>query len=363
VPSGRPRRLALALLAVTAAVALAGCGRLGAAAEPAGSSTFDPLTVRIPPSPIDAATPPEPGLLRIAGAPSLAMGLVRVAGAEGQFAREGIGVRLVGADDAAAAAALVAAGETDLAVLPTEQALALGEAGADVRIILLLTSSKTEDAIVAAADAGIEDPAALAGRRVAYRAGAGGELVLRDALAEAGLGMGDVEAIAVDGADPAAMLARGDADAAVVSGPEARRAIEGDSGLVLVRAAGERPGLVSEVLVARTDVAEARPGQLLALVRAWQDIYLIDRDEPERIGARVGTIQGADPQEALRALEGTAIYDVPQNAVELFPGGEYHDAVIGRVAELAAAAGWIAPLADPQALIDGVYAQTVATAS
>lgn len=364
MPTGRPRRLALALLAVAAATALAGCGRLGAAAEPAGSSTFDPLTVRIPPSPIDAATPPEPGLLRVAGAPSLAMGLVRVAGAEGQFAREGIGVRLIGADDAAAAAALVGAGEADLAVLPTAQALALAEAGADVRIILLLTSSETEDAIVAGPDAGIEDPEGLAGRRVAYAPGGDGELVLRDALAEAGLGMADVEAVPVGaGADPAAAIARGDADAAVVSGPQARSSLADGSGLVLVRAAGERPGLVSEVLVARGDIAEARPGQMLALVRAWQDIYLIDRDEPERIGARVGTIQGADPAEALRALEGTAIYDVPQNAVELFPGGEYHDAVIGLVAALAAEAGRIAPLADPQALIDGVFAQTVASAS
>ena len=59
------------------------------------------LTVTIPPSPIDPGTPPEPGLLRITGTPSLGLGLLRVAGAEGQFAREGIGARFVPADDEA----------------------------------------------------------------------------------------------------------------------------------------------------------------------------------------------------------------------------------------------------------------------
>ena len=363
MPLGRPRRLALALLALVAAAALAGCGRLGEAAEPAGSSTFDPLTVRIPQSPIDPATPPESGLLRIAGAPSLGMGLLRVAGAEGQFAREGIGVRFVDAADAAAAGDLIVAGEADLAVVTTEQALALAETVADVRIILLLTASKTEDVIVASSEAGIGDPAGLAGRRVAYAPGGGGELLLRDALARAGLGMADIVPVALEASDPAAAVAAGAADAAVVSGAQARRALADDDGLELVGAAGERPGLISEVLVVRTGVAQVRPGQMLALVRAWQDVYLIDRDEPERIGARVGTIQGTDPAEALLALEGSAIYDVPQNAVELFPGGEYHDAVIEAVAILAAEAGWIAPLADPEAMIDGVFAQTVATAS
>jgi hypothetical protein len=37
--------------------------------------------------------------------------------------------------------------------------------------------------------------------------------------------------------------------------------------------------------------------------------------------------------------------------------------VIGLVAALAAEAGWITPSDDPAALIDGVFAQTVATAS
>ncbi|MFM9125527.1 MAG: hypothetical protein ACKOSO_10410, partial [Actinomycetota bacterium] len=106
-----------------------------------------------------------------------------------------------------------------------------------------------------------------------------------------------------------------------------------------------------------------RRGQMLAVVRAWLDVYLLDRDDPERIGARVGTIQGGDPADVLLALEGTSLYDVPQNAVELFPGGEYRDTVAGLVAGLAAEAGWIAPAADPGALIDGVFAQTVATAS
>ena len=363
MPFGRPRRRALLLGACALAVALlaAGCGRLGEAAAPPGTTTFDPLTVTIPPSPIDPGTPPEPGLLRITGTPSLGLGLLRVAGAEGQFAREGIGARFVPADDEADVAAALADGAADLAVVSTEQALILAEDGVPVRIILLLTSSKTEDVILAAE--GVEEPPDLAGRRIAYQPGGDGELVLRDALAEAGLTMDDVEAIPVDGIDPGMPLVRGDVDAAVVTGPQARLAQAVAPGLVLVRAAGERPGLVSRALVAREDAIAQRPGQMLAVVRAWQDVYLLDRDDPERIGARVGTIQGTDPEDALAALEGTSLYDVPQNAVELFPGGEYHDAVVGLVAGLAAEAGWIAPAAEPAALIDGVFAQTVATAS
>lgn len=363
MPSGRPRRraLLLAVCALAVAALATGCGRLGEATAPPGTSTFDPLTVTIPPSSLDPATPPEPGLLRITGTPSLGLGLLRVAGAEGQFAREGIGARFLPADDDTDVADALRRGDADLAVVSTEQALALAEAGIPVRIILLLTSSKTEDVILAAE--GIGEAADLAGRRVAYQPGGDGELVLRDALAEVGLSMDDVEGVPVDGVDPGMPLVRGDVDAAVLTGPQARLATAVAPELARVRAAGERPGLVSRVLVARADAVAERPGQMLAVVRAWQDVYRLDRDEPERIGARVGTIQGGDPEDALLALEGTSIYDVPQNAVELFPGGEYRDAVVGLVAGLAVEAGWIAPPADPAGLIDGVFAQTVATAS
>ena len=350
-----------ALAAAALALVLSACGGSGQAGPvTTGASTFDPLTVRIEPSSLDAATPPEPGVLRVTGTPSLGFGLLRVAGAERLFAAQGLAAAFAEAPDEATVARRLSRGTAHAAVVSTEQALQLAERDMPIRIVLLLTSSNADDVILARD--GIEDPAGLVGLRVAYLPGGDGELLLRGALAQAGLGMDAIVPVPVSGGDPAELLAAGAAEAAVLSGEQARQAQEADATLAIAFAAGLQPGLVSRVVVVREEIAAERPGQLLALVRAWEEIYLLDRADPVVIGGRAGAIQGVDPAVAVRALEGTALYDVPQNAVELLPGGEYHDAVIGLVAELSAEAGWIAGTVDPQGLIDALFAQTAATA-
>ena len=58
------------------------------------------------------------------------------------------------------------------------------------------------------------------------------------------------------------------------------------------------------------------------------------------MAARMAPMLGMPAEDVLTMLEATAIYDVPANAVELFPGGEYHDTTLAAVAAHAREAGW-----------------------
>ncbi len=352
---GKPGLTLIAVLC--AAVLVAACGSAGDA-QPLQPTTFDPLTVSIAPSPLDADTPPEAGVLRLAGVPSVAMGLVRAAGAYGVYGQEGVALRI---DDGLSSPQIdeaLRSGALDGAVVTTDQALALREAGVPIRVVLLLTSSTTDDVVVARED--VEEIAGLAGRRVAYSPAGDAELVLRSALARDGVVPAAVTRV-VDLA-PAAALAAGRVDGAVLTGNEAAAAIAADPGLRVLYAAGERPGLVSNVLVVRDAIAEERPGQLLGLVRAWQDVYRIDREDPEAVAATIAELFGTSQEDVLTALEGTAIYDVPANGVELLPGGQYHDTTVADVARFAREAGKLRGTTTADQLIDPVFAQTVASA-
>lgn len=346
-----PVLVAIALVALVASA----CGRLADAQAP--PTTFDPLTVTIPPPAIDAATPPEPGVLRLTGRDGIASGLLRAAGSTGLFAREGVSVRFApAATDAEVESALID-GSVDGAVVPTWEALDLAEQDVPIHVVLLLTSSNTDDVILARS--GIDGVSGLAGQRLAFAAG-GDELVVREALGREGVVPAAVERIETP--EPAALLARGDVDAAVVDAVDAARLQAGDDGFVVLYAAGERPGLISHALVVRDAVTASRPGQLLAIVRAWQDVYVLDRDDPPAMAARMAPMLGAPAEEVLTTLEATALYDVPANAVELFPGGEYHDTTVAAVAAHAREAGWNRGAVTAAELIDPVFAQAVATA-
>ena len=135
-----------------------------------------------------------------------------------------------------------------------------------------------------------------------------------------------------------------------------------DSTIAPIATAGDQPGLLSRVLVVRDETVQTRPGQLLAFVRAWQDLYLYERDNPDVIAAGVAAMRHAPVEDVTAELGGIALYDVSANAVNLLPGGEYFDRTLTQIDAAASAAGWLDAPVDVQPLIDGAVAQAVASA-
>lgn len=349
---GRARRAALAVGALLAC-GLAACGGTSAGRT---EVTVDPLTVTVPVSTIPADTPVEPGVFRLAGRPSTTYDLVRAGAGLGLFSKERLAVRMrdVPSDDAAGAA--LRAGTADGAVLPVDAALSLAASGVRVRLVLLLTTTTSAERIVARA--GVDDVNGLAGARIAYERGRDGELLVRGALAAADVPATGVDFLASD--DPGGLVLDGAADAAAVGSDRADELIAADPTIHVIASAGDQPGLLARALVVRDDVATRLPGQVLAFVRAWQDVYLAERDDPQAMAGSIAlrTHQSADAVAA--SLAGLGLYDVPANAVELLPGGEFYDRTVRAIGDAATASGRLDGPVDETALLDGAFAQAVA---
>ena len=344
----------MAMAVATSAALLAACG--GGAS---GKTEFepDPLTQTVPASSIPADTPPEPGVFRLVGEPSLTYDLVRAGAGHGFFSQEGLAVRILDTDSGAAAGGALRAGTADGAVVAADEALALAAGGQRLRIVLLLTSLTVAEQLVARE--GIDDVAGLAGARIAFAPGSDGELLVRGALASADVPAAGVSLVPAP--DPGRLLLDGAADAATVDAARAAELVTAYPALQPIATAGDQPGLLSRVLVVRDDVAAAKPGQVLAFVRAWQDLYLYERDDPEVATADLAMRTRQPVADAAAALAGISLYDVPANAVELFPGGEFYDRTMRAIGAASTAAGRLDHPVDEVALLDGAFAQTVAT--
>lgn len=340
------------------AVLLAGCGSSERRATNAAS--IDPLTATVPASTIPADTPVEPGIFRLTGQSSLELDLVRSSGALGFVGREGLSMRIRAAASEDDVLAALRSGAADAAVVSSDQALILAAKGAPIRIVLLLTAVTSGEAILAQPDVG--DVAGLVGRRVTYAAGTDGELLLRGMLTANDVPVTDVELVRSGGRSPGGMLLAGTVDAAVERGPEAAAVVAADDSITPIATAGDQPGLLSRVLVVREETAVARPGQVLAFIRAWQDLYLFERDRTDVVAAGIAAMQDVSLEEATLELEGIALYDISANAVDLLPGGAYYDETLTQIDAAATAAGWLPAPVDARALIDGAFAQTVASA-
>jgi NitT/TauT family transport system substrate-binding protein len=142
----------------------------------------------------------------------------------------------------------------------------------------------------------------------------------------------------------------------------AAEAVATDPELTPIATAGDEPGLLSRVLVVREETARSRPGQVLAFIRVWQDVYTFERDNPDLVAAGIAARGDVPIEDVAADLAGNALYDVPANAVDLLPGGEYYDQTLREIDAAATAAGWLAAPVDPRALIDGAFAQVVASA-
>ncbi len=354
--------LGIVLLTVLA-VATRGWGGWGEGGATVDAEPVEPI-VSVPPETIDGATPPETGVLRLGVTSTPGTALLRFGVREGLFAAEGLSVRLVGARDEAAIATALADGELDGAAVATEAAVAMRARGLDVRVILLLDQSTTADVILARSD--IDQPARLVGQRVAYVPGSRGELLLRAALHEVGVGMDAIEGVAVVGEEPAALLERGVVDAAALSGPDVTRLLEspteGAPEVGIAFASGDAPGVLAEVLVVREEVIADGPGQLLALVRGWSAGVELERDIDDELRhvALLDLLDGDQADNAAR-LEGTIFYDLAANAVDLLPGGRYYDVTVGRASEIALETGTIDEPVEPDVLLDGGFARAVAS--
>lgn len=189
--------------------------------------------------------------------------------------------------------------------------------GVDVQAFLLLDASFEADAILAPKDiTAIKD---LKGKQVAFEAGSTSELLLSYALDEAGMSMEDVEPVLMAASDAGAALIADRVNVAVTYEPYISAALRDQSDYGVLYTAAEKPGLISDVMIAKREFIKENPDVFRALALAWDDAIKFLREKPEEGGKIIADAVGSPMDEFQVAFEGVQVFDLAENK-EQFEG-------------------------------------------
>ncbi len=297
-------------------------------------------------------TTPEPGPVKIALEPWLGYGQWAVAQDKGFFAKEGLkNVTLVNFDEDKDLNAAMAGGKVDAACVSTNTAMAMVSAGLPVKAVLLMDFSNTADAILAPSS--ITSIAQLKGKQVAYEEGSTSDVLLHYALAQAGMTMSDVTKVPMPADSAGSAMLAGRVPVAVTYEPYISAALAAGKGYHRLFTAGVNPGLISDVLIVSDKMIKEHPGQILALVRSWQDAVTYYNANTADGRAIIAKSVGSDLASLNTAFDGVTYYTVP--AARAAFNGSFRDKTFGDVLKAATQAGLVTKPVTPAQVLDADF--------
>jgi NitT/TauT family transport system substrate-binding protein len=328
--------LSAALLIVCLAVAVSACGSDNKSGSSGGSSSSASIPAK-----------PESGKFRMGIEPWLGYGPWRIAEKQGIFKQNGLNVEITNFDTDDQINAAFAANKLDGTNIATHTALRFAASGLPIKIVLLEDQSTKADAIVSGPN--INSIADLKGKKVAFEEGTTSDILLSYALAQNGMSKKDIKPVPIPAANAGAAFIAGKVDVAVTYEPYLTTALKQNKGAKLLYTAGKQPGLVGDVFVVSDETINKRPGQLLALIKTWdQAVKAYNADKPAG-QAIIEQAVGSKPGELKTAFDGVVFYDLAQNKSELH--GAYVSKTIEDVKKAASDAGLLDGQVNPKDII------------
>jgi NitT/TauT family transport system substrate-binding protein len=251
--------------------------------------------------------------LRIGYLTWVGLGPLFVAKEKGLFAKEGIEVELINMAIHEAMYAGLFAGQIDMMDATVDDMLPNYDPEQPYACVFTLTESLGADGIVASND--IQSIADLEGKTVAFAERTVSQFYLNVLLKDAGLSEADIEHVEMSADDAGNAFLMQEVDAAVSWEPWLTQGKEAAHGHLLADTS-ERPGLVADCLVTRTEVLDHRLAEFKALARAWDaalDYVEAHPDESNEIMARNVGGWLEDPAVFAETLRGVQFYDSARN--------------------------------------------------
>ncbi len=300
---------------------------------------------------------PEAGAIKMGLNPWLGYGQWHLAAKKELFKAQGLeSVELVNFTTDADLNAALASGQLQCGNIATHTAMNFMAAGLPIKIVLLLDVSTTADAMVS--DGSITDVKGLKGMQVALEEGTTSDILLNYALAQNGMTIADVQKVPMPAADAGSALIAGKVPVAVTYEPYLTLAAQQNPKVKTIYTAGENPGLISDVLVVTDEFLKSKPGQIVALVKAWG--AAVDDYRKDTPGGRaiISEAVGAKPDELTTAFDGVTYYSLAENKAEL--AGNFKDKVIPSVHTAARAANILQADVDLTQAIDARFVDAAA---
>ena len=290
--------------------------------------------------------------VRIGTQPWIGYGPWWIAQDQGLFEKYGLDVELVDFLEDKEVNAAFASGDMNAANLATHTAIKLYSAGLGLKLVLLEDVSTSADAILAGE--GITSIAELKGQSVAYEEGTTSDLLLNYALSQSGMSLADITPVPMPASDAGTTLLTGNVPAAVTYEPYISEVLKQDSKVSVLYEAGERPGLISDVLVVNEAWAQKNPETVRSLLKVWDEALAFYNQNPGQGQAIIAKAVGSAPEDLVTAFEGVQFYSAAENKTALT--GEFLT-TIQDVAEVSRSIGLFETLPDLANLVDASYNQ------
>ena len=305
----------------------------------------------------DIPTSPEAGAIKMAIEPWLGYGQWQIAAKKGHFKTNGLdSVEIVNFTTDADLNAALAAGQVQCGNIATHTAMAFAAAGLPIKIVMLLDVSMTADAMLT--DGSVASVKDLKGKQVAYEEGTTSDILLNYALSKNGMTIADIQRVPMPAADAGSALIAGKVPVAVTYEPYISIARGQNKDIKLLFTAGEDPGLISDVFVVSEAALKARPGQIAALLRAWNDAVAFYGQNVKEGQAIISESVGAKPEELETGFAGVKFYSLAENKAQL--QGDFAKKTIVDVEQAAIKAGILSGPVDTSGLIDPRFVDAAA---
>ena len=151
------------------------------------------------------------------------------------------------------------------------------------------------------------------------------------------MSIADVQLVPMPASDAGSALIAGRVPVAVTYEPYLTAAMSQNPDIKLLFPASEDPGLISDVLVVRDEVIKSRPGQVLAMIKAWDAALKSYNEDTPGGRAIISAAVGASVEELNTAFDGVRYYSLSENKSELT--GDFATKVFADVEAAAKTAG------------------------
>jgi NitT/TauT family transport system substrate-binding protein len=260
-----------------------------------------------------APAPARADTIKIAHSTWVGYGPLYIARDKGIFKKNGVDVDLVVVEDPKERFPTLMADKIDLIASTVDTALLYLKTPKDFQYVVGIDDSNGGDGIVANKD--IKTIADLKGKQVAVNEGSVSEFYLNVLLAKAGLKESDLKPVNMTASDAGTAFVSKRVDAAVTWEPWLSRGKASDHGHLLVDSS-TTPGLITDVLIAKTTWIAAHPKDAEALVKSWNEAveyYRQHADESIEIMAKGVGGWLKDPKEFKETLPGIKFYGGADN--------------------------------------------------
>ncbi len=236
-----------------------------------------------------------------------------IAAEKGYFKQNGVDVELVKMEDPKERFPTLMADRIQMIASTVDTALLYMKTPNDFQYVVAIDDSNGGDGIVAKKD--ITSLADLKGKKVAVNKGSVSEFYLNALLDKTSLKESDLNVVNMTAADAGSAFVTNRVDAAVTWEPWLSRGKTTSFGHLLTDSS-KTPGLITDVLIAKTDWIKSHPQDVEAIVKSWEEAVAFYEQHPdEAIPIMAKGVGGwlKDPKDFKDTLSGIKFYDAEAN--------------------------------------------------